>query len=491
MRRRQFIKHTAMVSGGALLPVYAASAAGRGSHEKSGRVVRLADNGATLMNPMMGWTLYYYSHSPNSYADAVLEPNDQLLDFPGISSVYMRLTWDLLEPEEGVFNWTVLDTPAQRWIDRGKQIAIRITCSESWHRWATPKWVHDAGAKGYFYDDGGQIHDDGELWEPDFNDHVFVDKLDRFLEAMARRYDGNPNVAYIDIGSFGLWGEGHTLGTKIEYPDAVKIKHIDLHLKHFKKTLLAVSDDIIGAAAKGSDFPVTNYAIERGVTLRDDSILVSRKIPYFHAELMSVCWPKLPVIIEHDHYAGWKSRGVWSGHHLYNSVMDYHASYLSIQAPPREFLHDNRGHVERINRKLGYRLVVSEVQLPAEIAPDVPFRCRVTLGNDGVAPCYPGGYVCITLKDFTDAIVGVFVFDRFCVRNLKPAGKDALAYQELTANFVVKWKINGLAAPTRIPRGLGAAFLSIGQSDGTPVFQLPLDGNDGNNRYRIMDVRIG
>jgi len=27
---------------------------------------------------------------------------------------------------------------------------------------------------------------------------------------MARRYDGNPNVEFIDIGSFGMWGEGHT-----------------------------------------------------------------------------------------------------------------------------------------------------------------------------------------------------------------------------------------------------------------------------------------
>jgi len=37
--------------------------------------------------------------------------------------------------------------------------------------------------------------------------------VDAFLERMARRYDGNPNVAFIDIGHFGMWGEGHNVIT--------------------------------------------------------------------------------------------------------------------------------------------------------------------------------------------------------------------------------------------------------------------------------------
>ena len=76
-----------------------------------------------------------------------LEPSDTLEWFPGVSVVYMRLPWVFIEPEEGKFNFGVLDTPAQRFIDKGKQIAIRITCTEHWIPWATPKWVKDKGAK--------------------------------------------------------------------------------------------------------------------------------------------------------------------------------------------------------------------------------------------------------------------------------------------------------------------------------------------------------
>jgi hypothetical protein len=135
---------------------------------------------------------------------------DTLDDWPGLSVIYLRVPWSFLEPREGQFNWSLFDTPAQKWIDHGKQIAIRVTCSESWMRYATPKWVQEAGAKGVDFEFGKGVREGGPQWEPDFADPVFLSKLDAFLAAMAARYDGNPNVAFIDIGSFGMWGEGHT-----------------------------------------------------------------------------------------------------------------------------------------------------------------------------------------------------------------------------------------------------------------------------------------
>ena len=31
-----------------------------------------------------------------------------------------------------------------------------------------------------------------------------------FAKAFARKYDNKPYVAFVVIGSFGMWGEGHT-----------------------------------------------------------------------------------------------------------------------------------------------------------------------------------------------------------------------------------------------------------------------------------------
>ena len=37
-------------------------------------------------------------------------------------------------------------------------------------------------------------------WEPVFDDPVFLEKLEAFLKAFARRYDGQPWLRYLDIG---------------------------------------------------------------------------------------------------------------------------------------------------------------------------------------------------------------------------------------------------------------------------------------------------
>lgn len=164
----------------------------------------LTDHGRALVNPGMGWTMHFYSNILNNYGSQ-LAPSDTLDDFPGLSTVYLRVPWAFLEPEEGVFVWELLDTPAQRWIDKGKSIAFRVSAMESWLYHATPKWVFDAGAQGYDVE--------GHYKEPEYEDPIFLEKVDHFLEAMAKRYDNNPHVAFVDVGHFGMWGEGHTVMT--------------------------------------------------------------------------------------------------------------------------------------------------------------------------------------------------------------------------------------------------------------------------------------
>ena len=142
-------------------------------------VVRPTDDGRALVNPDMGWTMHYYSNVPANYG-SLLEPGDDCAWFPGCSTVYLRMPWAYLEPAEGVYNWAALDTPAQRWIARGGQVAFRITCSESWLKYATPAWVKEAGAKGVFWTYGKGLAEDGHCWDPDFVDPVFLEKLPRY-----------------------------------------------------------------------------------------------------------------------------------------------------------------------------------------------------------------------------------------------------------------------------------------------------------------------
>lgn len=447
--------------------------------------VKPEDTGAALVNPAMGWTMHFYSNVPANYGSK-LSPADTLDDFPGLSTVYLRLPWAYLEPEEGKFNWAILDTPAQRWIAKGKRIALRLTTSENWMKYATPEWVKNAGAKGTFYEfDKGRVAESG-TWDPIFDDPIYLKKLEAFLAAAAKRYDGNPNVEFIDVGTYGMWGEGHTFMSSKQDSFEIQKIHIDLHLKHFSKTLLCISDDFAGHDQPGKNFPITDYALSRGVTLRDDSILVQPPPrSWHHAEMAQAFWPKLPVILEHEHYVGSKGRGGWSGDLLLKSVEDYHASFMSIHGWPRDVLSENRETIDKINRRMGYRLQPLEVTWPKTVdIGKAAFKVKWTWANKGVAPCYPGGFPCLTLKDMEGGIVAVLADETLNMRSLKvgPLGEAPPTAHE--SGFTI-----GLVAPTTKP-GTYDLFISVGTRDGTPQIALPLPGDDGQRRYRLGTVML-
>lgn len=62
-------------------------------------------------------------------------------------------------------------------------------------------------------------------------------------------------------------------------------KHIDLYCKHFKTPNFA-SRTTLRARRAGQRFPITDYAFSRGVTIRDDSILVQPPPhSWYHSEM--------------------------------------------------------------------------------------------------------------------------------------------------------------------------------------------------------------
>jgi len=455
------------------------------------------DTQVALVNPQMGWMLHYYDNSIRNYGSR-LEPSDTVDDFPGLSVIYLRIPWSYLEPEEGKFNWSYVDTPAQRWIDKGKRIAFRFTASETGMKYATPEWVHDAGAKGYFFK-RGQIVEDGPCWEPDFGGPVFLEKLENFLKAAAERYDGNPNVDFVEVGSLGVWGEGHTYGsTRKNYPFEILKKHIDLHVKYFKQTLLIANDDfsyqeidyetwqeMLNTDAY-KNFPesrIIAYALKKGLGLRDDSILVlAPPRHYFRDGMAQAFWHTVPVIVESEHYGSSKKRNAWGdGSMFVQSVEDYHASYASIHWWPREFLEEQRQIINEMNMRLGYRLFPVEISWQKEGEIDKSIEFAMKWSNKGAAPCYPGGFIAVTVKDDKGGITGVFVNQSFNVKSLDvgPVGNPPI--QEIQSTF---------SFPENMPKGTFEVFISVGTIDGTPVIALPLPDNDGQRRYKIGKISI-
>ncbi len=374
----------------------------------------LHDPARVLHNPHKGW----YHHFPDNHPDKYAVARDaDLLEFPGMDHLYLRLAWAYLEPREGQFNWAVLDRIIEKWTAHGLGIAFRISCKETStdrpeQQFATPRWVRDAGARGGHYRMGQAVGPDGP-WEPDYGDPVFLAKLDTFLAAFAARYDGRPEVRYVDIGSLGDWGEGHTwAGSRTEPGFAVRKQHVDLHLRHFQRTQLVISDDFVYALHD----PVERRALHQHllahrISYRDDSILVDGYLagtsdtftvrsPEFFAEAHL----QTPTVLELEHYGTVKRLGNWDGRpgsnvarygrgktgpdYLRGALELLHATYLGYHGYAHEWLADNPDLTRELLNRCGYWLFPLSLERPATLTAGRPAAFVLRLENRGVAPPY-------------------------------------------------------------------------------------------------------
>ena len=72
-------------------------------------------------------------------------------------------------------------------------------------------------------------------WSPDWDDPIFLEKLDNFHRVFAERYGKEPWVRFIEVGSIGDYGEGHTNASTGITPDVNEVKtNLDVHARNYK-----------------------------------------------------------------------------------------------------------------------------------------------------------------------------------------------------------------------------------------------------------------
>jgi hypothetical protein len=203
----------------------------------------------------------------------------------------------------------------------------------------------------------------------------------------------------------------------------------------------------------------------------------------------------VPVILEGEHYGPSAKRGVWGdGSRFLDAVEEYHASYATAHWYPREFLEKNRELVRKVNMRLGYRLQLLEASWPEEINPGEPLLMGYRWRNAGVAPCYPGGFPAVTLKDAKNGIAAVFVDEDFDLRTLPvgPPGQATSVGRETKPISQASKALLGfpLPPPHILKPGTYTLYISVGDRTGTPTLNLPLPDGDGQKRYRLGGVVV-
>lgn len=354
----------------------------------------LYDESKLCQNPHKGWYLHYYDNGLDHYGTK-LDEKDYLLDFPGFNHIYLRLAWNYLEPSEGCFNWDVIDRVINPWVGAGRKVAFRITCIETDQRqcFATPEWVKDAGASGMFINMPG----DYQVWEPTYDDPVFLEKLEKFHVAFANRYGSMPWVEYIDIGSYGEWGEGHTEWTSNwERPYEVIKKHIDIYLRCYPNTFLVINDDFVTGRPLDdlAREMITGYAIEKKLCIRDDSISYKGYMQYGNSTLrspalFSLLYNNGPVDLELEHYHTTVSNKTWDGgSHLEAAMREGHATFLGFHGYAREWLGENRDLAYKLANQCGYWYFLKGIETLPIVKSGEQMQISLLWENKGVSPAY-------------------------------------------------------------------------------------------------------
>lgn len=476
-----------------------------------------------LLNPDMGLVFFHYSNRQWAYGQ--LQPRGDTLDwFPGTGCVYFRLPWCVLEPEEGKYRWDIIDTYARPWIAAGKQIGLRVTCCEARFPFATPEWVRNAGAKGWFFKEspmheifGRQPATDDLLWEPDYGDPIFLEKLEKFLRAMAARYDGKPYLAFVDVGSVGMYGEGHTRAYRPELEkqgrdiESAYHQHYEIYRRCFPNSTVLCIDDQAGGVNRHPDPPLMRHARELGFGFRDDSILVNKPPKgWFHDNWARLFADNAPVFIEHEHYNLSAERGAWSEEGLLKSVEDNRATWLSLHGWPTELKEKCGDAFRKAALRLGYRFELRKAEFPDKVTLGERVRLATTWVNVGVAKRYKGAFLTWTLLDEQGRVAWSWTDESFDFKDALPKidGVEHPVKLETSAVFGAPgeiptmndgvWiymqtkEVGSFATDSSIPTltpGRYTLAVSLGDRAGVPEINLPL--KQGHSRlYSLGPIDI-
>ena len=432
-------------------------------------IVTPTESDEILVNPGMGFT----THS---------SVNGDVPGYPQSSIAYYRWYWDELEPQEGHFNWVMVDSILELAKSRGQRLATRIMPANGRPR--IPNWYRQTGAKGYdFIAESTQLAGKKiPSWMPDHEDPLFAKYMGRLVAEFAHRYDGHPDIDHVDIGSYGHWGEWHLsfVKEKEAYPFAIKKMIIDWYLNGFEKTPLVIPEDAEDGLI---------YATENGTGWRADCMgdygppnnwnLLTRylQLPR-QSKSVGDAWKTQPIAFEScGTMETWRQAGR-DIEFIYSACLELHTSILNNKSsaiPPEWW-----PATEKFLKRLGYRFVIRSLRHEKWLEPGSILNIEMIVDNIGVAPPYR-------------AYIPVF--------EIRPAGGRRMQKKVVTrvetSWDVLKWLPGRHTAETKIKLPENAStgrylvyFSLIDPYSKDPVIKLAVDGRDAQGWYSWSSFEI-
>ena len=318
--------------------------------------------------------------------------------------------WNKLNPEKGVYDWSELDALINALAEHNMGYALRVlpyspsfikdnNTPEENYDW-TPKYVYEMGAKKITatYKNNGAT-----AVVPVWDDPIYLQAAKDFATALAAKYDGDPRIEYIDIRSFGEWGEWHASHLEgSEVPsEKIQMEMLEHYASVFKKTLLVLPSNGAG--------DVYTYALSLGITKRDDGLIA---IPGRPDSLVRAYKANLPTIAEnHASYAtmleytdvipgGYLK---WTRERWVDAITTAHLTYYVLDQDNDagyRFYNENKALADSMSKVIGYNFRISNAEfLTITDSKNATNTLNIKVKNTGVAPCFFDIYI---VAEFVD-----------------------------------------------------------------------------------------
>lgn len=428
--------------------------------------------------------------------------NNRAWDLVSYGSGYQQ--WNKLNPEKGVYDWTELEKLLNALAEHNMTYALRVlpyTPSfiksdfppQEDYDW-TPPFVYEMGAKKIQIDLRGT---DYHAYAPVWDDSIYIWAAKEFAKALAEKYDGDPRIEYIDVRTFGEWGEWHTshiLGSEMP-ADSVLIDMLDYYASVFKKTQLVLPSNGFG--------DVYTHALDLGITKRDDGFI---GIPGRPDTLLRAYNANLPTIAEN--IAGYRTMLAnddlipggtqkWTAERWVNAITTAHLTYYVLDQDNDcgyYFYKDNKALADSMSKVIGYNFTVTRAELLTVVTPtaensadtatgDVATNTlNITVKNTGVAPCFFDIYM---VAEFVDSTGKALAQIGETVRIPKGTFKDGSSQ-----DFVFTYKVEAGEANIAAQPGVSVA-LSLYESEESfkkgqnPTVRFDNDGLMKNSKLRL------
>jgi hypothetical protein len=399
-------------------------------------------------------------------------PSARAPRFP-CSVVYVRFNWGDLEPEEGRYNWTLLDGPIAAARARGASVAFRIMTTNAHSRgyYCSPKWLFDAGCRSFEYLRGGDDPTSGgariSRIEPDYSDPIYLARHGAFIRELGKRYDGHAGVEFLDVGSYGIWGEWHTSHAAAW---EVRRKIIDMYLEAFRKTPLVMMSD---------DAQALSYALPRGAGFRRDGVgspwheknwIGSEK--YKGVPDFGEAWKNAPPVFEWFGDYAYLQKRQWSFDRAIAFMLENHVTLINdnVGKVPEEEMPKLR----ELARRSGYRFVLREASYAPTVRRGERVEVRMRWSNVGVGKLYRN-----------------FPLELYLVGHDGTVAAEARVPSDPRTWLPGDHECRGEIA---VPRGVTPGEYGVGvamvDSEGRPAIRLATEAPEMGLVYRVGQVRV-